>query len=88
MYGKIYRQKFSEIPGTGAPGLGFAFLWGLPNVELKPGIDIVLEAVGLASELQDADIVVTGEGCLDFQTAMGKSSGRCGKGGKSNTAVK
>lgn len=42
------------------------------GVALKPGIDIVLEAVGLASELQDADIVVTGEGCLDFQTAMGK----------------
>ena len=43
-------------------------------MELKPGIDIVLEAVGLASELQDADIVVTGEGCLDFQTAMGKGA--------------
>ena len=50
----------------------FAFLWGLPNVELKPGIDIVLEAVGLTNELKDADVVVTGEGCLDFQTAMGK----------------
>lgn len=73
MSGKFTGKKFSEIPGTGAAGgLGFAFLWGLPNVELKPGIDIVLEAVGLASELQDADIVVTGEGCLDFQTAMGK----------------
>ena len=70
---KFTGKKLSEIPGTGAAGgLGFAFLWGLPNVELKPGIDIVLEAVGLASELQDADIVVTGEGCLDFQTAMGK----------------
>lgn len=73
MSGKFTGKKLSEIPGTGAAGgLGFAFLWGLPNVELKPGIDIVLEAVGLASELQDADIVVTGEGCLDFQTAMGK----------------
>ena len=72
---KFTGKKFSEIPGTGAAGgLGFAFLWGLPNVELKPGIDIVLEAVGLASELQDADIVVTGEGCLDFQTAMGKGA--------------
>ena len=70
---KFTGKKLSDIPGTGAAGgLGFAFLWGLPNVELKPGIDIVLEAVGLASELQDADIVVTGEGCLDFQTAMGK----------------
>lgn len=66
-------KKLSDIPGTGAAGgLGFAFLWGLPNVELKPGIDIVLEAVGLTNELKDADVVVTGEGCLDFQTAMGK----------------
>ena len=70
---KFTGKKLSEIPGTGAAGgLGFAFLWGLPNVELKPGIDIVLEAVGLTNELKDADVVVTGEGCLDFQTAMGK----------------
>lgn len=66
-------KKLSHLPGTGAAGgLGFAFLWGLPKAELKPGIDIVLEAIGLRNELQDADIVVTGEGCLDFQTAMGK----------------
>ena len=32
----------------------------------------MLEAVGLRNELQDADIVVTGEGCLDFQTDIGK----------------
>ncbi len=41
-------------------------------MKLKPGIDIVLEAVGLTNELKDAGVVVTGEGCLDFQTAMGK----------------
>ncbi len=70
---KFTGKKLSDIPGTGAAGgLGFAFLWGLPKVKLKPGIDIVLEAVGLTNELKDADVVVTGEGCLDFQTAMGK----------------
>ncbi len=59
--------------GAGAAGgLGFAFLSYLPNVELKPGIDIVLRAVGLEEEVKDADIVITGEGRLDFQTAMGK----------------
>lgn len=63
----------SEVPGVGAAGgLGFAFLSYLPNVELKSGIDIVLKAVGLEKELGDADVVVTGEGRLDFQTAMGK----------------
>lgn len=62
-----------EIPGTGAAGgLGFAFLSYFPNVELKSGISIVLEAIELEKELKDADVVITGEGRLDFQTAMGK----------------
>ena len=61
--------------GAGAAGgLGFAFLSYLPNVELKSGIDIVLEAVGLEQEIRDADIVITGEGRLDSQTAMGKAT--------------
>jgi len=63
----------SMAAGAGAAGgLGFAFLGYLPNVELKSGIAIVLEAIGLEKELKDADIVVTGEGRLDSQTAMGK----------------
>jgi glycerate kinase len=61
------------VKGTGAAGgLGFAFLSYFPNVELKSGIQIVLDAIGLEKELKDADIVVTGEGRLDSQTAMGK----------------
>ena len=59
--------------GAGASGgLGFAFLSYLPNAELKSGIDIVLKAIQLEQEVKDADIVITGEGRLDFQTAMGK----------------
>ncbi len=42
-------------------------------MELKPGIDIVLDAIGLEQEIKDADIVITGEGLLDSQTAMGKA---------------
>lgn len=61
-------------PGAGAAGgLGYAFLSYLPNAELKSGIDIVLEAVGLEQELKDADLVITGEGRLDHQTAMGRA---------------
>ncbi|MGX8714469.1 MAG: glycerate kinase [Lachnospiraceae bacterium] len=64
----------STVPGTGAAGgLGFAFLSMVPNVTLKSGIQIVLEAIELEKELADADIVITGEGRLDFQTAMGKA---------------
>ena len=59
--------------GTGAAGgLGFAFLAYL-NGELTPGIDLVLDAIGLEQKIAEADIVVTGEGRLDAQTAMGKA---------------
>lgn len=62
-----------QTAGAGAAGgLGYAFLSYLPNVTLRPGIDIVLEAIGLEEELKDSDIVITGEGRLDSQTAMGK----------------
>ncbi len=63
----------SEVPGTGASGgLGFAFLSYVPNVELRPGISIVLNAIGLEQEVRSADFVITGEGRLDGQTANGK----------------
>ena len=62
-----------ENPGTGAAGgLGFAFLT-FTNAVLESGIDIVLEETRLADCLRDADLVVTGEGRLDGQTAMGKA---------------
>lgn len=70
---EFFEKDNSKTPGAGAAGgLGFAFLSYLPSVELKSGITIVLEAIELEKELKDADIVVTGEGRLDVQTAMGK----------------
>lgn len=66
-------KNYCQVSGVGAAGgLGFAFLSYFTNVELKSGITIVLEAIKLEEELKDADVVVTGEGRLDFQTAMGK----------------
>lgn len=66
-------QDCSLREGAGAAGgIGYAFVSYLPNVELKPGIQIVLEAIRLEEELVDADIVITGEGRMDAQTAMGK----------------
>lgn len=62
-----------DQPGAGAAGgLGFAFASYL-NGTLRPGVDIVLDAVLPESELRAADIVVTGEGSFDGQTAMGKA---------------
>ncbi len=66
-------RDFSKEPGAGAAGgLGFAFQSFL-HAQLVPGVDLILDAVGLAEELSGADVVVTGEGQLDFQTAMGKA---------------
>lgn len=63
----------AEHPGTGAAGgLGFAFLT-FTNAVLESGIKIVLEETKLEQYIQDADIVITGEGHLDGQTAMGKA---------------
>ena len=68
-----FGTDFSRHPGAGAAGgLGFALLTCLPHTTLEPGISIVLEAIGLEEDLREADIVVTGEGRLDAQTAMGK----------------
>ncbi len=62
-----------EIKGAGAAGgLGFALVAYL-QATLRSGIDLVLEAVNLEGALQGADLVVTGEGRLDQQTAMGKA---------------
>lgn len=63
----------SDYPGCGAAGgLGFAFRAFLHG-KLEPGINIVLEEIGIESAIKDADIVITGEGCLDGQTVMGKA---------------
>lgn len=76
-YGKLAKEQFPDadpkIPGAGAAGgLGFAFLI-LPNAELKSGTDIVLKETKLEQDLKDADLLITGEGCLDGQTVMGKA---------------
>lgn len=71
--GNCSERADAEHPGTGAAGgLGFAFLT-FTNAVLESGIKIVLEETKLEQYIQDADIVITGEGRLDGQTAMGKA---------------
>ena len=66
-------NDYLNTPGAGAAGgLGYAFL-AYTGAALTPGIELILDAVGLEEELSSADVVVTGEGRLDFQTAMGKA---------------
>ncbi|MBQ8552445.1 MAG: glycerate kinase [Clostridia bacterium] len=68
-----YPSADAEFPGCGAAGgLGFAlreFLGG----ELTSGIKLVLDVTRLEDYVRDADIVITGEGRLDRQSAMGKA---------------
>ncbi|MCI8292011.1 MAG: glycerate kinase [Hespellia sp.] len=70
---ETFSSRFENVEGAGAAGgLGYAFLSFL-NGKLTPGIELVLDAVGLETEIKNADVVVTGEGRLDHQTAMGKA---------------
>ena len=70
---KKYPHANANQAGTGAAGgLGFAFL-SYTNAVLEPGIKIVLDETKLEQNIKSADIVVTGEGCLDGQTIFGKA---------------
>ncbi len=70
---KQYKKADEEYPGTGAAGgLGFAFLT-FTNAVLESGIQIILKETKLETYVKTADIVITGEGRLDGQTAMGKA---------------
>lgn len=76
-YAALSREKYPHAnmnqAGTGAAGgLGFAFLT-FTNAVLESGIKIVLEETRLEDYIKEADIVITGEGRLDGQTAMGKA---------------
>lgn len=76
---KLYPDADENKQGAGAAGgLGFAISSYLGGA-LKSGIDIVLNAINLEEKIKDADLVFTGEGRMDFQTAMGKAPGGVAK---------
>ena len=66
-------KDVAHVPGAGAAGgLGAAFLF-FTQARLQPGVQIVLEATDFAHIVNQADLVITGEGNTDFQTARGKA---------------
>ncbi len=65
--------KVLKLPGAGAAGGLGAGLLAFLNARLKKGIDVVLELVDLKNKLQGADLLLTGEGQIDRQTAFGKA---------------
>jgi glycerate kinase len=64
-----------DIPGAGAAGGLGAGLIAFLNATLRPGAQIVMEAVKLEEHVRTADLVITAEGQIDGQTAYGKSVG-------------
>ncbi len=63
----------ADSPGAGAAGGLGAGLMFFTEAVLRPGVEIVLEAVNFTKLAQEADLVMTGEGNTDFQTAFGKA---------------
>lgn len=62
----------SEMAGAGAAGgLGYAFLQYL-DAECKPGVQLLLDTIRFREIVEDADLIITGEGAADRQTLMGK----------------
>jgi glycerate 2-kinase len=71
-------RRERDTPGAGAAGgLGFGLLClrdRLAGLELVPGIDLVMAEAGFDQALATADLVITGEGRIDHQTAFGKTA--------------
>jgi glycerate kinase len=67
-----------DIPGAGeAGGTSFGLLCLAPRMrsfELVPGVDVVMQETGFNERLATADLVITGEGRIDEQTAYGKTA--------------
>lgn len=69
----VIKQADNLYPGAGAAGgLGYAFKTYL-EANLQSGIELILRLIHAEDYMKEADLVITGEGKLDFQTAMGKT---------------
>lgn len=66
-------RDVAAIPGSGAAGGLGAGLLAFCDADLRPGIDIVMDATGFDDALSKADLVLTGEGRIDAQTRGGKA---------------
>ncbi len=66
-------KQIQEQPGAGAAGGMGGGLLLLPNVQLKAGVQIVLDNLKLAEQVKEADLVITGEGRMDAQSILGKT---------------
>jgi glycerate kinase len=63
----------AAVPGAGAGGGIGAGIIAFANAELKRGVELLVAATKLDEQMKGADLAVTGEGRVDFQTAFGKT---------------
>jgi glycerate 2-kinase len=68
-------KKIADVPGAGAAGGTGAGMLAFLDAELTPGAPLIVGASGFDRQLEGADLVITGEGRADGQTAYGKAPG-------------
>jgi glycerate kinase len=71
-----------DMPGAGAAGGLGAGLHTFLGAQLCKGVDLIFDLLNLAEKLAGADLVLTGEGRIDFQTVFGKAPGAVGRAAK------
>ncbi len=72
-------KQVADVPGAGAAGGTGAGLIGFLDATLEPGAALIVTASGFDEHLEGADLVITGEGRVDGQTAYGKAPGEVAK---------
>ena len=69
---RAYNKDITSMPGAGAAGGMGGGCYALLNATLTSGIEMVLDAMDFDAIIQDADLIITGEGKIDSQTPKGK----------------
>lgn len=79
-----YQIDLQKIPGSGAAGGIAAPLIVFTGAKLSPGVDVILDALDFERQLENCDLVITGEGRSDAQSGMGKLLSGVGRRSKAN----
>jgi glycerate kinase len=72
-------KSVADVPGAGAAGGAGAGLLAFLDAQLVPGAPLIVTASGFDEKIKGADLVITGEGRVDSQTAYGKAPGEVAK---------
>ncbi|MEA1961879.1 MAG: glycerate kinase [Bacillota bacterium] len=70
---KTHGKQIEDVPGAGSAGGMGGGLMAFLDAHMVKGIDLVMEACNIETAIADADLVITGEGKIDTQTACGKA---------------